>query len=81
MINTQFSNTKPVLANIKAFKLDNASEFKLEKWANYYKNKGYINEYTSPYSPSQNGIAERLNRFLIERLISVCKERNIPIYL
>ncbi|CAL3971484.1 unnamed protein product [Diplocarpon coronariae] len=52
------------------FKLDNASEFKLEKWANYCKNKGYINEYTSPYSPSQNGIAERLNRFLIERLIS-----------
>ncbi|CAL3964922.1 unnamed protein product [Diplocarpon coronariae] len=40
MINTQFSNTKLVLANIKAFKLDNAGEFKLEKWANYCKNKG-----------------------------------------
>ncbi|PBP15324.1 hypothetical protein BUE80_DR013942 [Diplocarpon rosae] len=31
IINTQFSNTKLILANIKAFKLDNAREFKLEK--------------------------------------------------
>ncbi|EKD19107.1 retrotransposon protein, putative, Ty1-copia subclass [Drepanopeziza brunnea f. sp. 'multigermtubi' MB_m1] len=53
------------------FKLDNAREFTSNKWITFCKSKGIICEYTSPYSPSQNGIAERLNRYLIERLISL----------
>ncbi|EKD15691.1 retrotransposon protein, putative, Ty1-copia subclass [Drepanopeziza brunnea f. sp. 'multigermtubi' MB_m1] len=52
------------------FKLDNAREFTSNKWTTFCKSKSIICEYTSPYSPSQNGIAERLNRYLIERLIS-----------
>lgn len=75
IIETQF-NTK-----IKALRLDNAKEFKSSKWDLFCKNKGIICEYTSPYSPSQNGISERLNRFLIERLIAISKEKNIPLKL
>ncbi|CZT03146.1 uncharacterized protein RCO7_10055 [Rhynchosporium graminicola] len=35
----------------------------------------------NPYSPEQNGIAERLNRYLIERLIAICTDKNIPLFL
>ncbi|CZT12082.1 uncharacterized protein RCO7_11759 [Rhynchosporium graminicola] len=44
MITTQF----------KALKLDNAGEFKSNKWTIFCKDKGIICEYTSPYSPEQN---------------------------
>jgi hypothetical protein len=83
MITKQFPNQKEikVYANIRVFKLDNAGEFKSNKWTYYCKNKGIICEYTSPYSPSQNGIAERLNRYLVERLISVSKAKKIPLFL
>ena len=84
MINNQFdkkiSNIQ-VKANIKALKLDKAGEFKSNKWTKYCNNKGIICEYTSPYSPSQNGIAERLNKYVIERIISVSKAKKIPLFL
>ena len=75
IIETQFN------IKIKALRLDNAREFKSNKWNLFCKNKGIICEYTSPYSPSQNGISERLNRFLIERIIAISKEKNIPLSL
>lgn len=58
--------------------LDNAGEFKSDKWVAFTKDKGIINYYTSPYTPAQNGISERLNLYLIERLIAIIKEKNIP---
>jgi hypothetical protein len=75
LIETQFST------KIKAIRLDNAKEFKSNKWALFCTNKGIICEYTSPYSAPQNGISERLNRFLIERLIAISKEKSIPLTL
>jgi hypothetical protein len=75
LIKTQFS------VKIKALRLDNAKEFKSTKWSLFCSNKGIICEYTSPYSAPQNGIAERLNRYLVERLIAICKEKNIPLFL
>ena len=75
LINTQF-NTK-----IKALKLDNAKEFKSNKWTIFCNNHGTICEYTSPYSASQNGIAEILNKYVIERLITICQFNNIPLFL
>src|SRR5689334_22999588 len=44
-------------------------------------NKGIICEYTSPYTPAQNGIAEILNKYIINRLITICKDKNIPLKL
>jgi hypothetical protein len=66
---------------IQIIRLDNAAEFKSSKWTLFCNNKGIVCEYTSPYTPNQNGIAERLNRYIIERLISICSEKNIPLRL
>ena len=38
--------------NIKAFRLNNAKEFKLDKWTAFIKSKGIIYKYTSPYTPA-----------------------------
>ena len=38
--------------NIKAIRLDNAKEFRSNKWTLFTTNKGIICEYTSPYTPN-----------------------------
>ena len=75
MIETQFE------VKIKAFKLDNAKEFKSNKFTLFCNEQGTLLEYTSPYSASQNGIAERLNKYIVERLITICKNKHIPLFL
>ena len=75
MIKTQFE------VKIKAFKLDNTKEFKSNKFTLFYSKKGTLLEYTSPYSAPQNGIAERLNKYIVERLITICKNKHIPLFL
>ena len=75
MIKNQFN------VKIKAFRLDNAPEFKSNKWTNWITSRGIICEYTSPYTPPQNGISERLNRYLVEKLISICIQKSIPLKL
>jgi len=67
--------------NIKGFHLDNAKEFKSTLLLEFCSKRGVILDYTSPYAHSQNSIAERLNRYLIERLITILIEKNIPIFL
>ena len=75
MIETQFE------VKIKAFKLDNAKEFKSNKFTLFCSENGALLEYTSPYSAPQNGIAKRLNKYVVERLITICKNKHIPLFL
>jgi transposase InsO family protein len=75
MIETQFG------IKIKAFKLDNTKEFKSNRFTLFCKKESIILEYTSPYSVPQNGISERLNRYIVERLITICKNKHIPLFL
>ncbi|GKD53211.1 retrovirus-related pol polyprotein from transposon TNT 1-94 [Tanacetum coccineum] len=42
------------------------------------KNKGIHRELTSPYTPEQNGIAERKNRTVMEMARSMLKEKKLP---
>ena len=72
---------KQLNISIKGTHSDNALEFKSNKWVLYCKNKGIYNDYNSPYSSEQMGISERLNRYILERLITICNEKNIPLFL
>jgi len=52
--------------NPKAIHIDRGKEFvneTLNKWCRYH---GIDIQMTAPYSPSQNGVAERMNRTLVE---------------
>ena len=52
--------------NPKGIQIDQGKEFVNEKLESWCKEHGMEIRYTAPYSPSQNGIAERMNRTLIE---------------
>jgi len=51
--------------NVKIFKSDNAKEYKNKKIIEFCEEKGIRKVYSPPYSPENNGIAERFNQTLI----------------
>jgi hypothetical protein len=50
----------------------------LQMWC---QSKGIDNQLTAPYSPSQNGVAERANRTLVELARTMINAWNIPKFL
>jgi hypothetical protein len=58
---------------IKRLRTDGGGEY--EKWmGNHLKGSGIIHETTAPYSPDQNGVAERANRTIMERVKAIIAE-------
>src|SRR5579859_2577825 len=56
---------------IKRLRTDGGGEYK--KWMGiHFKGSGIIHEMTAPYSPDQNGVAERANRTIMERVSDYC---------
>ena len=51
---------------IKNIRSDNGSEFKNTQIEEFLDEEGVKHEFSAPYSPQQNGVAERKNRTLIE---------------
>ena len=50
----------------QAIRVDRGSEFLNKDLLNWCKERRIDIEPTAPYSPSQNGVAERMNRTLVE---------------
>ena len=53
-------------------------EYTNEEFNNYLKNNGIIRRLTVPYTPQQNGMAERKNRTLIEKARCMLIESKLP---
>jgi hypothetical protein len=51
---------------IRALRSDNGGEYIDGNFKKYLASKGTENQFTAPYSPHQNGVAERKNRTLVE---------------
>ena len=51
---------------LKCLRTDNGGEFKSDEFVKFYRERGIRREYTAPYSPEQNGIAERMNQTIQE---------------
>lgn len=61
---------------VLVIRTDNAKEFTaLEAWSSRH---GIEIEFTEPYTPAQNGVAERLNRLLLEIARSLLFDAEIP---
>ena len=67
--------------SFKILRVDNAKEFVLGEFKAYLENNGIILETTAPYSSAQNGVAERLNRTLVERARAMILDVNAPKFL
>lgn len=66
---------------VKAVRTDNGKEYINEKLANYFKLHGIINQTTIPYTPQQNGAAERLNRTLLTKVRAMLTETHMPKFM
>jgi hypothetical protein len=63
--------------DIKKVRSDNGSEFKNARIDEYCDDKGIKHEFSSKYTPEQNGIVERKNRTLIDMARSMLAEYNV----
>jgi hypothetical protein len=63
------------------FRFDNGKEYVNEKMKTWAASEGITIETTAPYSPSQNGIAERFNRTLMELARAMLIAKQLPVFL
>uniref|UniRef100_A0ACD5VA56 Uncharacterized protein n=1 Tax=Avena sativa TaxID=4498 RepID=A0ACD5VA56_AVESA len=52
---------------VKVLRTDNGMEFCSNEFEEFCSNDGMIRHHTIPYTPQQNGVAERMNRTIISR--------------
>lgn len=63
---------------IKTIRTDNGGEYTSNKFEDYLKDMGICHHKSAPYSPQQNGIAERKNRSLMEMARCMILDANMP---
>ena len=63
---------------LKAFRTDNGGEFTSCEFEEHLRREGVKHELTVPKCPQQNGIAERLNRTLVEMVRSMLLGASLP---
>ena len=63
---------------LKVLRTDNGGEYKSTEFMNYMKREGVRHEFTVPKTPEQNGVAERMNRTLVETARSMLADSKLP---
>ncbi|KAJ3703208.1 hypothetical protein LUZ61_006913 [Rhynchospora tenuis] len=63
---------------IKALRSDRGGEYVSTAFTNFYDEHDIRRFLTAPYSPQQNGVAERKNRTILDMVRSMLKSKNMP---
>lgn len=66
---------------IKVLRSDNAKELVCQNFTNFLKESGIKRQLTTSYTPQQNGVAERMNRTLVEMSRCLMIESGLPMTL
>lgn len=66
-------------AKIKVFRTDNGKEYLSAQFDKFCQVNGMQHQLTCPYSPQQNGVAERMNRTLVEKARCLLFDADLPI--
>ena len=64
-----------------AIRMDRGTEFVNEDLRTWTQSQGIQLQMTAPYSPSQNGVAERMNRTLVELARAMLADSKLPEFL
>lgn len=64
--------------NVKTLRTDNGGEYTSREFEDYLKKEGIRHEYTVPKTPEQNGVAERMNRTLVETVRAMLSDSKLP---
>ncbi|WVZ85132.1 LOW QUALITY PROTEIN: hypothetical protein U9M48_032084 [Paspalum notatum var. saurae] len=62
----------------RAIRSDNGGEFRNSRFENFYRDLGLEHQFSSPYTPPQNGIVERKNCTLVEMAWTMLDEHRTP---
>lgn len=65
-------------AKIKILRSDNGGEYGSADFATFMRKEGIKHQKTIPHTPEQNGVAERMNRTLLERAKCLMFDANLP---
>ena len=71
-IETQFSTC------IKILRSDNGGEYVSHDFQAYLQRKGIVSQRSCPYTPQQNGVAERKNRHLLDMVRTLLLQSSVP---
>ena len=63
---------------IKALRSDRGGEYLSKQFRDYCEEHGIRRFYTAPYTPQQNGVAERKNRTIVDATRSMLKTKGLP---
>ncbi|CAL8157377.1 unnamed protein product [Prunus armeniaca] len=69
---TQFS------ATLRVFQSDGGGEYLSNKFKHYLLTKGIVHQISCPYTPEQNGLAERKHRHILETAITLLQTAHLP---
>ncbi len=69
---------KSVGRKLKVFRTDNGGEYTSKEFEGYLTTEGVRHELTIPKTPEQNGVAERMNRTLVEATRAMLVAANLP---
>lgn len=62
---------------VKVLRTDNGKEYVNRQLENFLRENGIIHQTTVTYTPEQNGVAERLNRTIVEKARSMLQDSNL----
>lgn len=62
---------------VKSVRSDRGGEYTAGRLQDFFNSKGILHQTTAPYTPEQNGRAERLNRTLLERVRTLLVESKL----
>ncbi|WVZ80471.1 hypothetical protein U9M48_027942 [Paspalum notatum var. saurae] len=63
---------------MRPIRSDNGGEFRNSRFENFCRNLGLEHQFSSPYTPPQNGVVERKNRTLVEMARTMIDEHRTP---
>ena len=69
---------KSTVQELKVFRTDNGGEFTSTEFEGYLRKEGIRHELTVSKNPEQNGVAERMNRTIMETARSMLAEAKLP---
>jgi len=69
---------KETRAFIQSLRTDRGGEFTSLKFISFCNENGIYKQLTAPYTPQQNGVAERKNRTIMNMVRSMLSEKRIP---
>nr|KYP70533.1 Retrovirus-related Pol polyprotein from transposon TNT 1-94 [Cajanus cajan] len=63
---------------IQILRSDNGTKYTSEKFNQFCEDFGIEHQLTAPYTPQQNGVSERRNRYILEMTRCMLYEKNLP---